>query len=88
MTAANSDKLGVLLDYFLGDDKALLSASAASALSGFNVVAALGAMQLLESGGILLSDRRGQRRFFRANAGSGYYRRCRAARNFRPRPDC
>lgn len=79
-----SKGFGSLLSHFFGNDKAPLSASAAAGLTGFGVGAALGALELLESEGILRSSRSGRGRFFSAAAESRVYRRCRAAHSALP----
>jgi len=75
----DSKEFGLLLAHFLGNDKALLSVSAAAGLSGFGVKAALDVLELLESEGILSSLGSGRGRLFRADARSRSYRRSRAA---------
>ena len=85
MMNAGSKEFGLLLAHFLGNDKALLSASAAAELSGFEVKDARNVLELLEREGILSSLRRGRGRLFRADPGSKFYRRCRAAYAVRPR---
>ncbi len=79
MGSVDSKEFALLLAHFLGNAKAPLSAPAAAGLSGFGVGAALSVLRLLEREGILRSTRRGGRRFFRADAGSMSYRRCRLA---------
>ena len=85
MVIGGAKKFGLLLDYFFGSDKAVLSPSAAAGLSGLNAEAALSAMELLESEGILRSSRRGRRRLFRSDSRSRYYWRCRTAYAVRSR---
>ena len=78
-------QFGSLLAHFFADEKALLSPAAAAAISGFGVKTALGALELLESEGILRSSRLGRRRIFSADPGSRFYRRCRLAYAVRQR---
>ncbi len=80
MGTVDSKEFDLLLAHFLGDAGAALSAPAAAGLSGFGVGAARDVLRILEREGILRSSLRGRRRFFSADARSGYYRRCRLAR--------
>jgi len=76
--AARSKEFGLLLDYFLGGEGAAMSAAGAARLSGLPVSAALSAMEILETEGILRCLG-GRRRRFCANAWSRAYRLCRFA---------
>ncbi len=76
--ATRSKEFGLLLDYFFGNEKAVLSASGAARLSGLPVCAALSSMELLKTEGIL-RGLGGRRRRFCANARSRAYWRYRFA---------
>lgn len=72
-----SKEFGLLLEHFLGNEKAVLSPSAAAGLSGLPVGVARGAMQLLRTGGILRA--RGRGGLFVSDSMSESYRRSRRA---------
>lgn len=80
-----SDKFGLLLAHFFGRGNAGLSPAAAAAITGLGLEAAHGALELLESAGILRSRGGTGARQFGADTGSAYYRRSRVAYAIRQR---
>lgn len=80
-----NNRFGLLLAHFFGNGGAALSPAAAAGISGLGAEAALSALELLESAGVLRSRGWGGGKRFCADTGSAYYRRSRVAYAIRRR---